>query len=251
MEYIDGSSLEKIRANNPEMISLDFLYDIAIQLSDALGSVWRKHGMIHGDIKPGNLMVCSPGRTLKIGDFGGAKSGDDYDPENVMITPMYVAPEIIRRQNTKPDPRSDIYSFGAMLYELACGTAPFNGTMEEILQAHLDTAPQPLIVMNPDLNRDFAAFIDSMLAKNPDDRQADWDEVKGSLQLLREGKPLKKKEAAAKNPAAPRHASWSAEKKYQRKKKFLEKFPWLIPTLLILVILAALATIPFTMGFFK
>jgi hypothetical protein len=102
-----------------------------------------------------------------------------------------------------------------------------------------------------EINTELSQLIISMLAKNPDDRPADWDEVKGSLQLLREGKPLKKKEAAAKNPAAPRHASWSAEKKYQRKKKFLEKFPWLIPTLLILVILAALATIPFTMGFFK
>lgn len=261
MEYVDGHSLEYIRANTPEIISTDFLLTISIQLADALEYAWKKHRMIHGDIKPGNLLITQ-GNVLKIADLGLAISAlaDSGDKGDVMVTPLYTAPEIINGSSSGPDPRSDIYSFGVMFYELACGRAPFTGTVEEILRSHLSETPQPLIVMNPDLDRELAQFIDSTLAKDPADRPADWTTVKNTLTAIRE--KLRKPRAAA-DPAAPaiqpeigsgpvrrKQTSWSAEKS-RKGSKFLAKFPWLLPAVLLILIAAALATIPFSMGLFK
>ena len=258
MEYVNGSSLENIRTKTPEVISTKYLLELAIQLTNAMDYAWSQHGMIHGDIKPGNILI-SQDNVLKVGDLGLARSsnGATGDPADVMITPLYAAPEVIAQQSNDPDPRSDIYSFGVMLYELACGAAPFTGSVEEILQSHLYTAPQPLITMNPDLDRDLAQFIDSMLAKNPDDRPADWKKVRANLQMIYkrlypaaaghsgDGTVTRTVKTAA---ALPPGASWSAEKK---ELKLLEKFPWLLPLVLILIIAMALISIPFTMGLFK
>ena len=255
MEYVEGTSLETIRLESPEKISTKFLLNISLQLASAMDYVWQQHQMIHGDIKPGNLLVASEGNILKIGDLGLARSSNGVsDPDDVMITPLYAAPEIISQSATGPSQQSDIYSFGVMFYELACGKAPFTGSIEEILQGHLSVAPVPLIVMNPDFDRELSQFIDSMLAKDPAMRPADWKSVSRKLQEIRSrllsGTPLPP-EPPKPAPAAraSRQTSWSAEKKTNN--KIMAKFPWLLPALLIIVILGALLSIPFSMGLFK
>lgn len=261
MEYVEGDSLEHIRANSPELLSTQFLLKLSLQLVDTMDHIWKNHKMIHGDIKPGNLLITRNSHSLKIGDLGLAHSanGAADDPDDVMITPLYAAPEIIARQAHSPDPRSDIYSFGIMLYELACGKAPFTGTVEELLNCHLHQYPVSAISMNPDLDRDFALLIDSMIAKDPQNRPASWQALKTALLEIynRLYPAVRPADVAAKavslansqNPAPRAQSSWSVEQ--QKKKSFMEKFPWVIPALLIILIAGALVSIVINLGLFE
>ena len=258
MEYVPGHSLEYIRTDCPEKISTRFLLDISMQLAKTMDDVWQQHKMIHGDIKPGNLMIADENNTLKIGDLGLARSSNGVsDPDDVMITPLYAAPEVIAQNAESIGQTTDIYSFGVMFYELACGKAPFTGSIEEILHGHLYDAPAPLMVMNPDFDRELASFIDSMLAKDPAARPKDWKSVLYNLQTI--SYRLFPDSVPAPAPVSPqnmasRQKSWSAEKSKQNDKffhKLMKKFPWLFPALLIIIILAALVSIPFSMGLFK
>lgn len=264
MEYVDGASLEYIRANNPEMISTEFLLKIALQLVDAMDYAWSEHKIIHGDIKPGNLMITRNTNKLKIGDLGFAHSanGSSGAEDDVMITPLYAAPEVISTQKPSSDPRSDIYSFGIMFYELACGKAPFSGTVEELLMSHLNQMPLPLFTQNPDMDKELSLLVDSMIAKNPDDRPANWKALKASLlevynrlyPAVKTPEIAKISSSAPKNTFTPaqnhsRTSSWSAEEK--KKTPLLEKYPWMLPVLLLILIVIALTTIPFSLGLFK
>ncbi len=256
MEYVDGSSLEHIRANNPEVFSTEYLLDISIQLADALDYAWSEHRMVHGDIKPGNIMITKDD-VVKVGDLGLARSSNGVtgDPADIMITPLYAAPEIISQQSFEADPRSDIYSFGVMFYELACGTAPFTGSLEDILQSHLYSEPRPLFEMNPDMDKELAAFIDRLLAKNPDDRPADWKKVRaGLLSIKRRLFPAAVSGGGVKSTRVVRSTStgtsWSAESK-EEKEGIFQKFPWLMPAILIVIIGGALLYMAIEMGLFK
>jgi len=254
MEYVDGDSLEDIRLNTPEKISTDFLINISLQLASAMDYAWSEHGMVHGDIKPGNIMVSRRDQMLKIGDLGLARSsnGASGDPEEVMITPLYAPPEIISQQTSTPDQRSDIYSFGVMFYELACGKAPFTGTIEEILHGHLEITPEKLIVMNPDLDMELAKLIDSMLAKDPADRPADWKSVKQKLMAIKQKKTAQMPDIGGEMLSGTSknmlNTSWAVGKK---KHQMFDKFPWLLPALLIIIIATALISIPFSLGLFQ
>ena len=263
MEYVDGDSLEYIRSKTPEIISTQFLLKIALQLVDAMDCVWKEHQIIHGDIKPGNLMVTRNNHKLKIGDLGLAHSanGSSGSPEDVMITPLYAAPEIISTQKPSTDPRSDIYSFGVMLYELFCGTAPFTGSIENILQSHIYVEPVPLFEQNPDMDKELSLLIDSMLAKNPENRPKNWQSLRVSLSEiyrrlfpeshLPELAPPSKTAPAAMNAAdAMRMTSWSAEKK-KKLHVLAEKHPFLLPALLVIAIVTALLSIANNLGLFE
>ena len=264
MEYVDGDSLEYIRSNTPEIISTQFLLKIALQLINAMDYVWKEHRIIHGDIKPGNLMVTRNSHKLKIGDLGLAHSanGSTGSPDDVMITPLYAAPEIISTQTASTDQRSDIYSFGVMLYELFCGTAPFTGSIENILKSHVSVIPVPLFEQNPDMDKDLSLLIDSMLAKNPDDRPKNWQSLKVAFSeiyrrlfpdshLPELAPPPKTPPAASGNITDVRKmSSWSAEK--NKKLNILaEKHPLLLPALLVIAIAAALLSIANNLGLFK
>lgn len=264
MEYVDGDSLEYIRGNCPEIISTQFLLKIALQLVDAMDYVWKEHRIIHGDIKPGNLMITRNSHKLKIGDLGLAHSanGSAANPDDVMITPLYAAPEIISTRAASTDPRSDIYSFGVMLYELFCGTAPFTGSLENILQSHVSVIPVPLFEQNPDMDKELSLLIDSMLAKNPDDRPKTWQSLRVAFSeiyrrlfpdshLPELAPPSKKTPATAMNATeAMRISSWSAVKK-KKINVLAEKHPFLLPALLVIAIVAALLSIANNLGLFK
>jgi serine/threonine protein kinase len=204
------------------------------------------------------MMLTRNGYKLKIGDLGLAHSanGSSGAPEDVMITPLYAAPEIITTQQASNDPRSDIYSFGVMFYELACGTAPFTGNLEDILQSHLYAEPRPLLEMNPDMDKELAVFIDSLLAKNPDDRPADWKKVRAGLLSVKRrlfpasavsGGGVKSSRVVRSTSTG---SSWSAEAK-DEKEGIFKKLPWLMPAVLIVVIVGALLYMAIEMGFFK
>ena len=179
MEYVPGKSLEDIRVSAPERLTPDFLLDTFIALADALDYAWRSHGITHGDIKPGNLLIRDGDNMLKLADLGLAKIAGAASGEDVMATPLYVAPEVI--WGTDSGPAADIYSFGVMCYELLAGKPPFDGDIDEVIEQHKFSIPQPLFVANPDIDRELSDFVASMLEKEPSNRPADWGVVREFL----------------------------------------------------------------------
>ena len=180
MEYVDGIMLEDIRQNTPELLTPKFLLSVAIQLAGALEYAWNSRKIIHGDIKPENILIKSSDRSAKLADLGVARVVGSQNNDEIMATPLYVAPEVIT-QNIFTDPRSDIYSFGIMMYELCCGEPPFDGNMEDLLNKHIYEIPRPLLQRNPDMNVQMANLVDRMIAKSPDNRPGSWSEVKETL----------------------------------------------------------------------
>ena len=185
MEYVEGEMLEKIRKKAPEKLTPSFILHIAIQLAEALDYAWRCNKMIHGDIKPENILIRPDGE-VKLADLGVARIAGTATHNELMATPLYVAPELLTDGAGTPDPRSDIYSFGVMLYELCSGEAPFKGKMEELLEHHINTLPEPLLRRNPDMNISMAALVDRMLAKSPAERPQSWQEIVETLKNIQQ-----------------------------------------------------------------
>lgn len=185
MEYVEGSTVEELRINSPELLSLKFLLELFIQLADALDYAWKTHGIVHRDIKPGNLLVRAADGQLKLADLGLAGVGSSSSEDEIVATPLYMAPEVASGE-TRGDIASDIYSFGVMFYELIAGTPPFTGSVEELQMAHLKTLPEPLFSVNPDMDLELARYIDSMLLKDPAARPADWGEIRETLKDFKE-----------------------------------------------------------------
>ena len=180
MEYVPGKTLEDVRLENPARFTPKFLLPLAIQLADALDYAWRFHKMIHGDIKPENILLQDNSVTAKLADLGVARVAGTAEDEGLMATPMYVAPEVVLAK-TPPDPRSDIYSFGVMLYEFFNGNPPFSGRSQQLIQKHINERPVPLSQAVPSLDAELASYIDRMLAKSPDIRPQSWKEVHDTL----------------------------------------------------------------------
>ena len=183
MEYVEGEMLETIRIENPARFTPLFMLSIAVQLADALDYAWRSQKMIHGDVKPENIMLKKSSGAAKLADFGVARVAGSQVDDGLMATPLYVAPEVVLG-TADADPRSDIYSFGVMLYELFCGNPPFLGTPEELVRKHVNEAPVPVREAVPGLDRELASFIDRMIAKLPDDRPQSWMEIHDTLQEI-------------------------------------------------------------------
>jgi len=147
-------------------------------------------GIVHCDVKADNILVNALGQT-KIIDFAISKSVNKsffgklfYRPGKPQGTPSFMSPEQITR---KPlDGRSDIYSYGATLYELTAGRPPFRGaTMSDLLNKHIGEKPSTPAGYNADITEEFGAFVLKLLAKKPEQRPATFHEVLMELQKLR------------------------------------------------------------------
>jgi len=188
MELVIGPSLEEIRRLTPEQLTFELMFQVSVELAEALDYAWNFHKMTHGDIKPGNLLISEETGTLKLADLGLARVSGSKLSEEVMATPLYAAPEVIRGEHAD-GVKSDLYSFGIMLYELLCGAPPFVGNPQRVLQQHLYCTPQPLAERNPDLDPALISFVERLISKEPDMRPMDWMEVREffleRLELLR------------------------------------------------------------------
>ena len=170
MEYVPGTTLREV-IDARGGIEVTPALQIAKQVCRGLAAV-HKAGIIHGDLKPPNVMVMGNG-VAKLMDFGVARLRSNQEQGGVVVvgTPLYMSPE--QAKGSEMDERSDIYSAGVMMYEMLTGQCPFRGKdVAEILQMHLNDAPADPRTLRPDLPAGLAEIILACLAKHRAQRPA-------------------------------------------------------------------------------
>jgi eukaryotic-like serine/threonine-protein kinase len=185
MEFLDGRTLKELivsRGAAPVNVAIEYARQILSALRFA-----HRHGIVHRDIKPHNVLVDAEGR-VKVTDFGIARAGTSQMTEtgSIVGTAQYLSPEQAR--GGEVDPRSDLYSLGIVLYELLTGKTPFEGdTPVEIAMKHLSATPKPPSKLRADIPRELDMVVLRALAKNPDDRYQSADEMEADLERVARG----------------------------------------------------------------
>lgn len=192
MELLDGRNLSQLLEDNEQHpLPVDDVVDIAEQVADALGYT-HQQGIVHRDLKPANIMRLVDG-TVKICDFGIARLGHDISVTSrltgvgiAMGTPHYMSPEQI--SGGQIDHRSDLYSLGCVLYEIATGAPPFDlDDAWGVLVGHRDTQPESLRSHRAELPGFFDRVVLELLAKTPEQRPADAGDLRRRIAVGRTG----------------------------------------------------------------
>jgi len=185
MEYLDGRSLKELllsRGDAPIAVVVEYAGQILSALRFA-----HRHGIVHRDIKPHNVLVDSEGR-VKVTDFGIARAGTSQMTEagSIVGTAQYLSPEQARGGDV--DQRSDLYSLGVLMYEMLTGEVPFSGdTPVEIAMKHLSQTPVPPSTKRNDIPHGLDMVVMRALAKDPDDRYQTSEEMEADLDRVARG----------------------------------------------------------------
>jgi serine/threonine-protein kinase len=191
MEYVNGRTLKEVLAAEGRIMPRRAL-EIVADTCEALDFSHR-HGIIHRDIKPGNVMLTRSGQ-VKVMDFGIARalaSGTSTMTATsaVIGTAQYLSPEQARGETV--DARSDVYATGCVLYELMCGQPPFIGDNPvSVAYQHVREDPRPPSELNPDISPDVDAVVLKALAKNPVNRYQSAGEMRADLLRAAAGHPV-------------------------------------------------------------
>lgn len=192
MEYVNGRTLADILKQSGTLTPMQ-VCDLISEVASALISA-HHNGVIHRDIKPGNILVSTTGQ-VKVADFGIARAlgaGVEQGLTQtgaVMGTATYFSPE--QAQGASTDQRSDIYSLGIVMYEMLCGVAPFTGeNAVAIAYKQVHEHAMPLTQRLASIPTDVAAIVAKCMEKSPDDRYSSAEQVRDELRRFVEGMPV-------------------------------------------------------------
>jgi eukaryotic-like serine/threonine-protein kinase len=249
MERLEGVSLKDRMMGGP--LELELVLDVGIQVSDALAACHAK-GIIHRDIKPANIFLTNTGQ-VKLLDFGvaklspGLRAGDVHLQEALTVagdifgTAVYMSPEQARGEEL--DPRTDLFSLGVVLYQMATGQRPFVGSNAvTTLEAVMNHKPVSPLKLNPNLPHELEGIIGRAMEKERGNRYPDALAMKGDLQSLKRETEPGMTETARRRPLLPYRISSSTFQTTSRKSLYI-----------LLGVIALLITVLVPMGawFFK
>ncbi len=189
MEHLEGATLADAIVDQPHFPAERAVH-ISRQIASALAAAHAEK-ILHRDLKPENIILMDRyGQRdfVKVVDFGLAKISDDEQNSKATVTlsemrvgtPTYMAPEYVA--TFLYEPRSDLYALGVILYEMLTGEPPFTGRPYEILEKHVNTPPEPLSTLRPDLPESLVTIVHKLLEKKPEQRYTSAESLANVLE---------------------------------------------------------------------